>query len=579
MLIPSGSLTAAPAPLKPGIYPTYLELTGRAITEEQIIARLARLSASDCLWALAHAGTRLFAAKTFEEHAQVQRELVPDLLGDGTLAAALSARMEAQSIVPFNEQQLVHLARLVILHADRRPHDDFGSGALTEDWVTCVAGVCDLLDAEVDLSDEPQRLSWEIRQCTLNYGEDMLPVIAIHHEVYRILWPTHTNATALASADAFRRATGMEIADFFTVGAAVLARLILRGVAGEGLPGVKPAEYFSSAQMPESTWRAFFSETARSLEELAEELREEASEFGESTYSSLAVERHPLIEIEPGIFLALSMASLQRRITQGVFHTLSEQAEAEGKDRRYYSSNFGVAFQESVEATLRRAVAFEQTPPTIHADVPYGPRSARKRSSDVILGYDRQPMFIEVVSGPLGAATMIRGDLRTAKSDAQRLVIKKAKQLEDSISDFFAGVLELPGIDPATTTRVWPVIVTSHAIPHMEMITTLLERWVAQKGYLTGPKVGRLAIISAEELFFCEGAMQSGSSLLALTRGWKSGPAAHLPFKNHLIELGGGRAPGSDHFVARFAEANRENELRVLGRDEERGAWRVEGGG
>ncbi len=565
LLVPAGQV-AATRPLSAGVYATYEELTGLPIRHEDIVGRLGKLSAADCLWALAHASTRLFAAKTTNEHAQIQRQLVPELVGDGHLGRALLHRLdEGRATAVFHEQQLVHLARLVILHADRRPHDDFGSGDLADDWVTCLLGACDLLDAGLDIKDHDQRLAWEIRQCTLNYAEDTLPAMAIHHEVYRALWPTHDNAPSKQIAGAFRRQTQMEIADYFTVGAAVLARLILRGANGDGLPGIKPAHYFASAEMPTSDWQPFFDVTARDIDKLTAELRAEIEEHGETTYISPTFERYPLVEIEDGVFLPLSMASLQRRITQGVFHILSEAAEAEGKDRRYYSSNFGIVFQESVENTLRRAVAFESTPPSISADVEYGPRSARKRSSDIVLGYDGHPMFIEVVSGPLQAATITQGDLCSAKADAERLVIKKAKQLDRSISDFLAGILDLPGIDPATTLRVWPVIVASHAIPHMELIIDDLEYWVREEGYLTDARIGRLAIISAEELFFCEGAMQMGKSLLALTRGWKSGQTAHLPLKNNLIELGDGRAPGSDHFVQRFAEANSENESRMLG--------------
>jgi hypothetical protein len=134
-------------------------------------------------------------------------------------------------------------------------------------------------------------------------------------------------------------------------------------------------------------------------------------------------------------------------------------------------------------------------------------------------------MFVEVVSGPLRAATITQGDLCSAKADAERLVIKKTEQFDRSIPDFLAGILDLPGIDPITASQVWPVIVTSHEVPHMELI------------------IGRLAIISAEEPFFCEGAMQKGKSLPDLTRGWKSGPPAHFPFKNYLIEQGAGQRP------------------------------------
>jgi hypothetical protein len=76
------------------------------------------------------------------------------------------------------------------------------------------------------------------------------------------------------------------------------------------------------------------------------------------------------------------------------------------------------------------------------------------------------------------------------------------------------------------------------------------------EGFLQQHKVGELAIVSAEVLFFCEGHMQQGRTLLSLIRSWKSGRRADLPFKNELIAIGGGRAPGSTHFERRFAEAN-----------------------
>lgn len=74
-------------------------------------------------------------------------------------------------------------------------------------------------------------------------------------------------------------------------------------------------------------------------------------------------------------------------------------------------------------------------------------------------------------------------------------------------------------------------------------------------------------MVSAEELFFCEGFMQAGRSLVSLIRGWKSGPTGRVSFKNYLIKLGGGRAPGSDHFERRFAEANADYMARMLGSD------------
>jgi hypothetical protein len=124
-------------------------------------------------------------------------------------------------------------------------------------------------------------------------------------------------------------------------------------------------------------------------------------------------------------------------------------------------------------------------------------------------------------------------------------------------------------VDPATVAHVWPVIVTSHPFPHRECIIAAVEKQVRKAGHLQGERIGGLAIVSAEELFFCEGFMQQGRTFLSLIRGWKSGPHPDLSFRNHLIEEGRGRAPSSEHLERRFAEFNVENMNRVLGREED----------
>lgn len=358
------------------------------------------------------------------------------------------------------------------------------------------------------------------------------------------------------------------LAAYDYLGAAVLARFLTRGASGEGAPGINPAQAFAQATMAKGTWEAFFALNAHDLDALRDELIDEASRYGESTYSSLTFERFPLVEIEPGLLLPLSMASLRRRVSQGLHHILSDAAIADGLNRTYYSSVFGLAFQESVERTLRRAVEMEGSGATITADVFYGSSSRRRRSSDVILEYERNPVFVEVVSGPLQAGTTTQGDLKCFASDVDRLVVEKTRQLDQSIRDFFDKDLKLPATDPALVAHAWPVLVTSHAFPHMDYILREVDRLIREKGYLQHERVGSLAIVSAEELFFCEGFMEKGTTFLALMRGWKSGPMASTPLKNYLITLGNGHAPGSQHFVHRFAEANVDYMSRMLGQQQ-----------
>jgi hypothetical protein len=108
--------------------------------------------------------------------------------------------------------------------------------------------------------------------------------------------------------------------------------------------------------------------------------------------------------------------------------------------------------------------------------------------------------------------------------------------------------------------------ISDNLFPHAETVMDAVRDGLRKEGYLCQEKVGPLAIVSAEDLFFCEGHMQQGRTLLSLIRSWKSGPRADLPFKNELVAIGGGRAPGSGHFEQRFAEANSSWMNKLLGK-------------
>lgn len=555
-----------------GAYFTYTELTqalGRpqTMTEEALIAHLRRLSAADCMASLGFIASKMYSAPEPYFRPDVQRELIGHVVGaDSEVGQVLLAAIEEdQPTTIFCEQQMVHLARLVALYADNRPPDEFADGSLYQEWATCVFGVTDLLDLDLVIEDRRDRLSWELRQSGVNHHEDRLPTVGLHHEVYRVLLPEGSPAAAEKVETAFHSHTGISIGDFFVLGTAAEARFMNN-------PGaiLEPARYFDSTPISKEIWEPFFATIGADLPRLRAELEGEDERYGATTYGSVAIERFPLFEGEPGKFCVISPWALARRVTEGIFHLLAEAAEQEGLDRSTYTGEFGMPFQHSVEATLRRGNEATGSPVSVAADVPYGTsRSAMRRSSDVILGFDRFPMFVEVVSGPTRVGTSTRGDLDDFEADVNRLIIGKAGQLDRSIHDFLDGKLALDGIDPATAKRVWPVIVTSHAFPLRDQIDVAITERLAAAGHLQDQRIAPLAVISAEELFFCEGFMERGETLLGLVSGWKSDPAAAPhSFKNFLIEHGSGRAPGGEHFERRFAEAARERATRIFGKEE-----------
>src|SRR4051794_2714137 len=101
------------------------------MTREDLIGRLRRLSAEDCLLQIARIGARLYANPHPSKLLELQRSLVLELSGEGAFSEVVVGALEdGRWRAVYFEQQLVHLARLVLLYADPRPHDDFAGGAL-----------------------------------------------------------------------------------------------------------------------------------------------------------------------------------------------------------------------------------------------------------------------------------------------------------------------------------------------------------------------------------------------------------------------------------------------------------------
>jgi hypothetical protein len=571
--VPGGSLRRqdeSPAALRnSGVYLTHQDLTGQPVTEHDLIELLQGLSVEDVMGQVAVLTTRYTEHPTTDRAAQAA--MIRRVAGPAGLAESLIGALDrdGDDVVILHQQQLVHLARLALIHCDLRPHDDFRGGEGYLDFLTCLIGVNDILEEGLEVEDPDQRLAWELRQCDVNHREDTAILLGTHHAIYQRLWPEIQPEGAREVETAFKNAVGLSFADFFVIGSGVQSRFLSHAVNDhDGVPLLNPREYFATVDLTEREWEPFFAATARAPEEMREELLDEEANYGKTTYGSLTFERWPLLAVRDEGYLPISMPALQRRFTQGVFHVLAEAAEEANLDRRYYTSRFGEPFQALVERSLRRGVAAADPALPIAADVEYGPRGSRRRSSDVVLGYPGHPIFVDAVSGPLQAATLTRGDLSTYERDAARLVVEKAVQLNARIAEFLAGDASFEDIDPTTASKVHPVVVTSHPFPRRDTIADDLDRRVRAAGALTDPRVDQLAILSAEELAYAEGLMEHrGDSFLALIRGWTSSNRGRHSFRNYAVEHAGGRAPPATAFIELWAETAAIVQRRLFGRE------------
>lgn len=151
----------------------------------------------------------------------------------------------------------------------------------------------------------------------------------------------------------------------------------------------------------------------------------------------------------------------------------------------------------------------------------------------MVLDYEPEAVFIEVVSKRQQTATLTRGDYAAFSSDLEAGVLKKAKQLDRNITDFRSGTLVLDTMDRARITTIFPVILAIEGFPSMPPMPQIIAREIGRRGLLTG--LPPVALLGAEELAAIEALMEQGANFAELMRRWKveSGFDA-LPFANFI---------------------------------------------
>lgn len=522
---------------------THEELYGERLSEEKIVEMLEPISAYDCLAVIGRISCMLHTAPLLDSERQL--EILERMGWNQDIRDAIPSRpnREGPRLV-FFPQQLVHLARLVVRHADLRAPDDFADGTQIEAFATCLLGVSDLLE-EGDL-DDPSRpevvVPWITRQWAVNGRDDSVLLWTRYYDVLVRTWPDVATPEAFDAASAFERYTGISMRDWLSVGFAVFVRFFNYGGGSSEDYFLDPAHWFSESAVGEDIWGAFLERNVQSLEGCRAALAREEETYGPTMYRSQTFERCPLLAMPDGRIFPLALDALQRRATEGMFFELANGAMAEGLRREHFTSPFGKVFEEFVQRAFERMLPSIGTP-RVHRPKVYERGREEVESSDAVLDLVSDVAFVEVVARRPQVATLTRGDFDTFQKDLESGVMRKASQLHRCIADYRGAVLDFGDLHYTPGQGIWPVLVMVEGFPTMPPIPALLENEFAQRGLLAN--LPPLAILSAEDVALIEALLPRGFALLELLRAWRAEGMRDLPFQNFLDSLEDDRVRGA----------------------------------
>lgn len=390
---------------------------------------------------------------------------------------------------------------------------------------------------EAKIGGFPERLAVDlVCNQTLNNADDAIGVL----DRTRRLWRDFGKfgAPKIGGRDPaalLREITSLEVEDFIALGFALYAnRMAWRPERPPGL-----ADDFV-CDMDGEKKAAFLRLTARTTEAMTQALRDTPPR---SSWDLLAFKTAPVLHYpgapgELGGLIVIDLDFLLERVTSGLFYIVNDAVkEADGDlARQQWTQAWGSMVEAMVEENLRpHAGRLLGEGKTYFTEADLQAAYPRHKTSDLVLDLGDALVAIEIVSGRQSSATVFSGDPDALRSDLERLVFKKVKQLDDTATCLLDGPDAL-GL-PAGSRPVQPIVVAAGGFAMSPVTANAINDYCLAEGKLRRSEIRPLAVVTIDETEMLEGLLETRSiSLAEVIFAWKMSPLAAVSLRNYLLK-------------------------------------------
>jgi hypothetical protein len=544
-------------------YVTYSELMGRVPTQDEFIARLSRMGLHSLAVTLSSLMRILYNDGVATPELQMRmayRALTPAMF------ERLRRLPNARERVVFFPQQILFTMKFAVMHSpniqDPRPDDAF-----RDDLVEILLMASEFLDDMSGMAGNTRRalLSHLVRNFLLNATDQfryMLPRAAILYITLPNEPDLRNDPGFLDIAGVFRDATGVALADFIAFGLALFPWFIeqseLRGTFTQERQSMNPDTLFSNARIDPAVARRVLEALLHTHESLVTVLRERLAAYPgtlRDAYDFLAFMGRPLYQVRHDVLVPVHLGYLAARFSGGIYWTVFDYLR-DAEVRLQFSSFFGRVFEVYVRRSIQRSIPDRgELARRVYPEFIYRTRDGDRKTSDVIVVYERAAIFIEATASRIRMEeTAITGDLRSFEADIGRIVIKKAEQLTDRIRDFRAGLYTIGGLSHRELPRIYPVIATFQSLPESFFTWEYINERLTNEGLLQGAGIAPLQVLDIEEIEILEGILPQGVSLLEILQRRIDDPQRrYISMKNFLIATIGERGV-NEYMQGRYRE-------------------------
>jgi hypothetical protein len=336
--------------------------------------------------------------------------------------------------------------------------------------------------------------------------------------------------------DLLVEACGLEIEDFFAYGFALLAYPL-------GWEMGKPFGMYSDfgGDTNHHKKQTFTRIISRTVDQLVERV---LSDPPHSDWDFIALKESPVIyfpNTSPplGTLIVSDMAFLLQKITIGLYWIVHDFVRDNKGDtaRNQWTQAWGAAVEAMVEDDLRAlAPTLLGSGRTFFTEEDLQTLYPGKQNADVVIDYGSHFAVIEIVSGRLHSETVNGRSPDRLRSDMEKIVFKKVRQLDATVE--FLSTDSRPLVGDSTLPRwIQPVVVAGGGFPLSPITSAAIDEYCNELSLFKQKRVLPLAVVTLDEVEMLEGlADHIGSHLCDLIGKWKGSSLANMSFRNWLLE-------------------------------------------
>ncbi|MDP9848100.1 hypothetical protein [Streptosporangium lutulentum] len=367
----------------------------------------------------------------------------------------------------------------------------------------------------------------------------------------RMLWTRYEVQAAARRPplEMIQEALGVEFDDILALAFAYYSKIISHEPGGS--VGIHA---FEGIPVDRAIINVFLSRFAVSPEQLAEQLGNASG-----AWQMMPVQDRPLLLLGENV-VVLDETFLLERVTEGLYwlvHDYEKHNHGE-KARLKWTQAYSRMIECHVEGELR-VVA----PPLLGGEASTFfteedlQRAFPGKACDVGVDFGSSCLLVEIVSATMTVATREHGDVEAFKKDAEKIVVKKARQLSITADNLLCA--QQPEKSPLLVGahKIYPVIVRGGHFPFSPITRDYLFEVLVQENLLTQAGVRPLSLLSLEELEAAVSLYSNrGISLPDLLDSWHTSEYRHTNFMFFLAsKFGGeniGREESLENSVAEF---------------------------